>query len=124
MKFILWNCREATNPTFKRNIKAILAWNTPSVLALTETRLHEHQPLMEELGFTGLYQVRAHGVSGGIVLMWKTDELTVDLVVETDKEIHATLRVSPTSPPWNFSIIYGSTNLNNSLSFGKLAKIS
>lgn len=41
LKFILWNFCMAANPTFKRNIKDLLAWKNPSVLAFIETRLYE-----------------------------------------------------------------------------------
>ncbi|OIT00958.1 hypothetical protein A4A49_31088 [Nicotiana attenuata] len=98
MKILLWNCRGAANPNFIRNIKSILVWNNPSVLTLTETKLYEHENLKEELGFSGLLQARANGFSGGMVLLWKTDEVNVDPLVATNQELHATVQVSPSSP--------------------------
>lgn len=69
IKILLWNCRGAANPNFIRNIKSILTWNNPFVLALTETKLYEHENLKEELGFSGLLQARDDSFSGGMVLL-------------------------------------------------------
>lgn len=39
----------------------------------------------------------------------------VEPFVVTDQEIHATVKVSPSSPAWSFSVIYACTCLNNRL---------
>nr|XP_033512147.1 uncharacterized protein LOC117276856 [Nicotiana tomentosiformis] len=93
MKILLWNCRGAANPAFIRNIKAIFSWNNPSILALTETKLYEDESFKEELGFSGILQARADGYSGGMVLLWKSEEVIVDPLVSTNQELHATVQV-------------------------------
>ncbi|OIT29348.1 hypothetical protein A4A49_55687, partial [Nicotiana attenuata] len=98
MKILLWNCRKVANPTFIRNIKAILSCNNPSILALTEIKLYEHESLTEELGFSGILQARVDGYSGGTVLLWKSEEVTVDPLVASNQELHAIVQVIPSSP--------------------------
>ncbi|XP_070041017.1 uncharacterized protein [Nicotiana tomentosiformis] len=99
MKILLWNCRGAANPAFIRNIKAIFSWNNPSILALTETKLYEDESFKEELGFSGILQARADGYSGGMVLLWKSEEVIVDPLVSTNQELHATVQPTPFFSP-------------------------
>ncbi|XP_070016761.1 uncharacterized protein [Nicotiana sylvestris] len=92
MKILLWNCRGANNPIFRRNLDAILHANTPSVLALTENRMADHDILLQQLPFTDLLQVPASGFSGEIALLWNNHEVTIEPMVLTEQEIHATVK--------------------------------
>ncbi|OIS99510.1 hypothetical protein A4A49_55188 [Nicotiana attenuata] len=79
MKMLLWNCRGANNPNSRRNMDAILHENSPSVRALTETRMADHDNLLRQLPFTDLLQVPASGFSRGIALLWNNHEVTIEL---------------------------------------------
>lgn len=65
MKILLWNCRGANGLEFRRNLRFLLSWSNPSILCLTETKMQDHTALLQELDFSDLIQVAAHGHSGG-----------------------------------------------------------
>lgn len=67
-KVIVWNYRGANKPTFKRNVLDIISSHNPVVLALTETRMTDHDSLLQLLSFFDVIQVPALGCSGGIAL--------------------------------------------------------
>ncbi|OIT27325.1 hypothetical protein A4A49_64404, partial [Nicotiana attenuata] len=93
MSFISWNCRGAGNTDFRRAFRSMFDYHKPSVVALLETRLSDHHVIMEDFGFSGLAQVAAQGNSGGMALMWNSDEVNVDQIGGTDQEIHAMVKV-------------------------------
>ncbi|KAK4733561.1 hypothetical protein R3W88_007822 [Solanum pinnatisectum] len=65
MKILMWNCRGAHNANFMNNLRALLEWNNPCVLALTETRMEDHDRILQSLDFTDVIQVAATRYSGG-----------------------------------------------------------
>ncbi|XP_059302758.1 uncharacterized protein LOC132054801 [Lycium ferocissimum] len=97
MKVLLWNCCGCNSLDFQRNFRAIVAWNNPTIICLTETKMANHYPLMHAVGFTDMFDIAAEGYSDGVVFMWKSDELSMDPVAVTDQEIHVNVQVSPKS---------------------------
>jgi len=89
----------------------MLDYHKPSVVALLEIRLSDHHVIMEDFGFSGLAQVAAKGNSGGITLMWNSDEVNVDQIGGTNQEIHAMVKVKILPKTWLCSIIYDSSLL-------------
>lgn len=69
-----------------------------TVLALTETRMEDHNNLLQTMNFTDVIQVPASGYSRGIALIWKSSEVEVEPFVLTEQEIHATIEVISNSP--------------------------
>ena len=39
MKILMWNCRRALNPEFKRRVCELVANHYPSIMVITETRV-------------------------------------------------------------------------------------
>lgn len=69
---------------------------------------------MHELGFTNILHVSAIGFSGGLVKMWREDEIAqVEPIAITNQEIHANVHISPSAQPWILSLVYDSTSFNN-----------
>ncbi|KAK6793607.1 hypothetical protein RDI58_007060 [Solanum bulbocastanum] len=64
MKILMWNCRESHNANFMSNLRTLLEWNNPCVLALTETRMEDHDRILQSLDFTDVIQVPAARYSG------------------------------------------------------------
>lgn len=60
-----------------------------------------------------MIQLAAEGYSGGMVLLWRANELLVDPITATAQEIHASVQVSQSSPPWLISFIYASTSYHS-----------
>ncbi|OIT02808.1 hypothetical protein A4A49_10632 [Nicotiana attenuata] len=55
-KILLWNYKGSNGADFWRNLKAVLSWNSPNMVPLTETKMKEaaHEALMLDLGFTNM----------------------------------------------------------------------
>lgn len=72
MKMIIWNCRGAGSDSFRRAAIDLINTNTPTILALIETKLNRegHYNLLNYLPFDGLEQVPAQGYSGGMAVLW------------------------------------------------------
>ncbi|KAK4729525.1 hypothetical protein R3W88_022513 [Solanum pinnatisectum] len=116
MKMLLWNCRGAHSSNFMNNMCALIEWNNPTILALTEMRMEDHDNLLQALDFTDVIQILAIGYSGGIALLWKSSEVTIEPFMLTEQEIHATIEVSMTSPKWTISIVYAkNSNITTSI---------
>nr|XP_033514710.1 uncharacterized protein LOC117279329 [Nicotiana tomentosiformis] len=95
MKIMLWNCRGENGLKFCCNLHFLLDWNNPSILCLTKTKMEYHTPFQESFNFTDFIQVAAQGYSGGMVLLWRAHDLTVNPITVTD--ISGTPRICPDS---------------------------
>nr|POE77003.1 hypothetical protein CFP56_57529 [Quercus suber] len=66
------------------------------------------------LGFDSVCRSDANGFSGGIWILWNSDEITLDILSVTDQAIHAFVQVCTSNPNsvWLFSAIYANPNLS------------
>lgn len=78
-----------------------------------KTHYLNHQSLKEEFYFTGMVEVSAVGQSGGITILWNTEEVTLDPIATIQQEIHCKIQVNPLHFTWLLSIIYASTVAHN-----------
>lgn len=83
MNFIVWNCTGAPSPDFRRNFRSLLDYHRPTLVALLENHLADHQDLRADFQFSDMAQVPAVGHSGGLVLLWHREALTVDILAIT-----------------------------------------
>ncbi|XP_023886422.1 uncharacterized protein LOC111998565 [Quercus suber] len=109
INIILWNCRGALNPDFKRRVMEILVNHFPAMLIITETRVGDVRAakIIEELPFDGFFVTDTVGYAGGLWLLWKKEEVEVFVLSATEQEIHATVKV----PPGAISSLQGRTYL-------------
>lgn len=68
---------------------------------------------MSFVNFTNLFELSIDGYSGGAILMWKQEELTVDPIATTEQEIHINIQVRGTPNNWLLSLVYASEDLAN-----------
>ncbi|KAG5614400.1 hypothetical protein H5410_014224 [Solanum commersonii] len=113
MKMLLWNSRGAPNSNFMNNMCALIECNNPTILAHTETRMEDHDNLLTTLDFTDVIQIPMIGYLGGIVLFWKSSEVTIEPFMLIEHEIHTTIKVSTTFPKWHISIVYAKNSYNH-----------
>lgn len=88
------------------NMCALMERHNPTILALTETRMEDHNKILQALDYADVIQVPATGYSGGIALFWRTTEVTIEPFILTEQEIHAGVEVSSITSKWFLSIIY------------------
>ncbi|XP_019231008.1 PREDICTED: uncharacterized protein LOC109211873 [Nicotiana attenuata] len=85
----------------------------------------DHQSLASALNFDMIIQSPAVGLAGGIVFMWKEDQVAVEEVATTPQGIHAMVQVRPNHTPWLFSAIYASPLLvDRNMLWEQLATLS
>lgn len=56
----------------------MISMHKPTILALLETRMSDHNNLAEELGFSKKIQYPAVRRSGRFVVMWNEDNITIN----------------------------------------------
>ncbi|MCE3216505.1 hypothetical protein HAX54_006722, partial [Datura stramonium] len=57
-----------------------------------KTWMENHAALCDELGFNDLWEVPGQGKSGGIVLLWNTNLVTLTYLRQSEQELHATIQ--------------------------------
>jgi exonuclease III len=119
MRILVWNCRGAGNPNFRRNFAELLRSHRPSIAILVETRIsgQRAEDISSMLGFNRVCRSEAVGFRGGIWLLWNSGEVSLDVLMVTDQAIHASVQVSPSKPHWLLSAVYASPNLDTRLKF-------
>jgi exonuclease III len=110
MKVLLWNCRGAGNPNFRRNFADLMRSHQPTIVVLVETRISGQRAVevSTALGFDRVIRSDAEGFSGGIWLLWDSGSVTLDVLHVNNQAIHATVQVHHSNPPWLFTAIYAS----------------
>ncbi|KAH0651476.1 hypothetical protein KY285_032168 [Solanum tuberosum] len=92
INIIVWNCRGCNGEDFRRNFRALIDWHKPPLVALVETKMQDHQALLDNFPFNNMIQVSAVGNSGGLGMLWDDDVLEIDDVATTGQEIHAMVK--------------------------------
>ena len=106
MKILMWNCRGANKPNFRRSIRYLLKKYSTDVLAVFETHAGGDRAgrICQNLGFDQNFRVDSVGQSGGLWLLWKSDVGDVEIVKHSDQFIHA--RISKGVDTLNLVAVY------------------
>ncbi|KAK4713659.1 hypothetical protein R3W88_019566 [Solanum pinnatisectum] len=97
MTLIIWNCRGCNNKDFHRNFRSLIDWHKPPPITLVETKMSDHQVLIDEYSFTNMIQVPSVGNSRSLVLLWDDNILEVDNFTTSSQEIHTIVKVCTTN---------------------------
>ena len=91
MNCLLWNCRGANKPNFRRSIRYILKKNYTDMLALFETHASGDKAgqICQSVGFDNSFRVDAVGQSGGIWLLWRSNIGIVSVMASSEQFVHA-----------------------------------
>ncbi|KAH0632696.1 hypothetical protein KY284_035482 [Solanum tuberosum] len=89
---IVWNCRGGNGPDFRRNFRSLLDCHKPPLVALLETKMQNHQVLLDDFPFNKMIEVPIVGNSGGIVVLWDDNLVELDEIAITEQEIHAMIK--------------------------------
>ncbi|PHU00999.1 hypothetical protein BC332_30786 [Capsicum chinense] len=69
--------------------------HNPCLVALLETKLCDHLGLIHEFGFDDYWEDPSIGISGGKVLLWHTNFVSVTHKRQTLQELHAMIKKPP-----------------------------
>lgn len=86
MNILIWNCRGAMKPQFKKTVMDLVEWRSPILMVITETRLSgaREVEMIETLPFDGSIVADTIGFARGIWLLWRTDLVQVDALASTE----------------------------------------
>ena len=112
MNCLLWNCRGANKPTFRRSIRYILKNFKSDVLALFETHASGDRAkrICGGLGFENSFREEASGQSGGIWFLWRTEVGDVEIVKSSSQFIHA--RITQDSEVVHLIVVYAAPSVS------------
>ena len=71
MNKLIWICRGAMKPQFRKTVMDLVEWHTPLLMVITETRMSGARAveMIESLPFDGLVVADTIGFAGGIWLL-------------------------------------------------------
>ena len=110
MNILVWNCRGAMKPLFRKTVMDLVDWHNPIIMVITETRLSGARAteIIETLPFDGAVVSDTIGFAGGIWLLWRFDLVQVEALATIEQEIHAIVWVRSQTFNWLISAIYAS----------------
>lgn len=97
-------------PQFKKTIMDLVAWHSPILMVITETRLSSARvdEIIKGLPFDGVAITDTIGFAGGIWMLWRSDLVQVDVHVAMEQEIHVLIRVRSQTFNWIINAVYAS----------------
>ena len=115
INILMWNCRGAFNPNFKRRVFEMAVNHHPSIsiIVITETRVggDRAEKIIDGLPFDGFITTNTIGYGSGLWILWNKEDVEISLLASTEHEIHATIKVHASNLSWLFSAIYVSPRL-------------
>ena len=113
MNVLMWNCRGALNPDFKKRVFKMAVNYLPSIMVIAETRVggSRAERIIEGLPFDGFIITETIGYAGGLWILWKKEDVEIKLLAATEQEVHATVKVCASNFSWLISAIYASPRL-------------
>ena len=95
MNIIIWNCRGARKPSFRKHVGDLVQNYNPAILVVMETRVggDRAREITNMLPFDGAFHTDTIGFSGGLWVLWNTDRVDLALLSSTEQEIHAEVKV-------------------------------
>lgn len=111
MNILIWNCRGAMKPQFRKTAMDLVGWHSPLIMVITETRMSgaRADEIIGTLPFDGAVVADMIRFAGGIWLLLRSDLVQVDVLASTEQEIHALIRVRSLNFIWILSEIYASS---------------
>ncbi|XP_061373379.1 uncharacterized protein LOC133315733 [Gastrolobium bilobum] len=90
MNVFIWNCRGAVKRQFRSTFNRFKIKYKVGVAAILEPRVSGEKAIrvINKLGFSNHIVVDAHGFSGGIWLLWNSNEVKVSFISKQDQFIH------------------------------------
>ncbi|MCD9639293.1 hypothetical protein HAX54_023720 [Datura stramonium] len=95
---LIFQERGGNSAEFRHNFRALIDWHRPSIITLLETKMEEHQPILNDFPFTNMIQLPAQGLSRGIVILWDANILELTQIEVTNQTIHVKVQVVVAPP--------------------------
>lgn len=112
MNILIWNCRGANNPNFCNNVSDMIRRHYLTIMIITETNLSGDRTkgIIDRLPMDGAIVANSFGWSGGLWLLWDSDQVELAELSSTEQEIHAIFS-STANSLWFLFAVYASPRL-------------
>ncbi|KAI9111887.1 hypothetical protein K1719_017577 [Acacia pycnantha] len=112
MKILIWNCRGAANKGVATVIRNMKKRYRLYVVVILEPRISggHATKVIRSWGFNHSTRVEADGFSGGIWILWESEDLCVDILLKNEQFIHCKLGLN--REEMIFTTIYASPNVH------------
>lgn len=99
-----WNCRGAINPNFGSVVSNMIRKHRPAIMIISETKVcgDKAKGIIDRLPMDGANVANSIGLSGGLWVLWDSEQVELSDLSSTEQEIHA-LVTSIARPPWLLS---------------------
>lgn len=106
---LIRNCRGALSPTFCTNVSDLVHVHSPAIMIVIETKVSGDRAKMiaDRLPLDGVIFANSIGFSGGLWVLWDSNQVVMIELSLTEQEIHAIIS-STSKPSWLLSTVYGS----------------
>ncbi|KAK4480848.1 hypothetical protein RD792_011700, partial [Penstemon davidsonii] len=114
------------NENFRNNFRELVVVHSPDIVFLLETRVAEERAISisTRLGFSGVCRAPTVGGSGGIWMLWRREEVKVEVIDMDQQAIHAII-APKLGQDWLCSGVYAKPNPSERESFwNKLETLS
>ena len=110
MNVIIWNCRGALKPTFQGHVRELIRNHNSTILILMETKVgvERAREISDRLPFDGGIHTDTIRYAGSLWMLWNSDRVEVNLLSNTEQEIHTVVKVQNSNSSWLIFAIYAS----------------
>lgn len=107
-KVLVWNHAEAGNLNFVPAMKELIQMHKPSIILLLEPRISgaDANQVIKDIGFSGSHLLVPDGLAHGISILWKEEDVHVEVSSSTSAQVHIAVEVIPKAQNW---MLYGDT---------------
>lgn len=86
MNILIWNCRGANNPNFCNNVSDMIRRHYLTIMIITETNLSGDRTkgIIDRLPMDGAIVANSFGWSGGLWLLWDSDQVELAELSSTE----------------------------------------
>ena len=86
MNVIIWNCRGALKPSFRKRVTDLVQNYNPSILVVMETHVggDRAREITNLLPFDGAFHIDSIGYAGGLWVLWNADRVDLALLASNE----------------------------------------
>ena len=106
---LIWNCRGGT---FCDVVNDLIHLHSPAIMIVGETKVcgERANRITGRLNLDGAIFANSIGLSGGLWILWDSDQVEISELASIEQEIHVIVN-SASKPPWLLSAIYANPRL-------------
>ena len=83
-------------PSFRSSIHDLTSFHSPGIIIFIENRINGSKAcdILCSLPYNGIHTTDPNGYVGGIWLLWRKDMVDMEVLTDTEQEIHSIVKVN------------------------------